>query len=209
MYFKAYFPGGQFLLEDLINPIIPSTHGQGERKGWMLTITEYLLQLTSASRLMQGRYYQPNSTYTENRLRGIRRWAQHVHQAQQTLSHGLISFQSPRLLRVKPARVGGHFTVYNCFSHIRSHLISQSCKKQLRITFPWGRSLGEKGYTRTHGWVPLPFTWHYTTLLISYIPKQNKKLKKKQLLFHYHKTLHACITCLHAVVSDSLWPHGW
>lgn len=32
-YFKAFFPGGQFLLEDLINPIIPSAHGQGERKG--------------------------------------------------------------------------------------------------------------------------------------------------------------------------------
>ena len=51
----------------------------------MLTITEYLLQLTSASHLVQGRYYHLNFTHKEIRLRGIRRWAHHVHEAHQTL----------------------------------------------------------------------------------------------------------------------------
>lgn len=38
----------------------------------MLTITEYLLQLTGASHLVQGRYYHLNFTHMEIRLKGLR-----------------------------------------------------------------------------------------------------------------------------------------
>ena len=47
----------------------------------------------------------------------------------------------------------------------------------------WERSVGENGYKYMHGWVPFLSTGNYHNIVISYIPIQSKKLKKKKNAF--------------------------